>query len=201
MQIEPGGLSRTVRIGLFGGSFDPVHLGHLLVAQAALEEIGLSRLFLIPAARSPFKPDQAPAEAGTRLRLLRMALAGMATCEVDEQEIARGGISYTIDTVRRYAERFPGVELHYVIGADHVAKLATWRDAKELASLVELVVVPRPEAEMTVLPAPWRGTRLSGFPIAVSSSEIRSRISCGLPVDLLTGPVVAEAIRKNRLYL
>ena len=96
------------RIGLFGGSFDPVHLGHLLVAQAAREELDLARLFFIPAAQSPFKPDSQPTPAPERLRLLRLALAGKTWCEIDEQEIQRGGVSYTIDTVRDYAGRFPG---------------------------------------------------------------------------------------------
>ncbi len=81
------------RIGLFGGSFDPVHLGHLLVAQAAQEELDLARLFFIPAAHSPFKPESAPTPAPERLRLLRLALAGKTWCEIDEQEIRRGGVS------------------------------------------------------------------------------------------------------------
>src|SRR5271165_3132622 len=95
------------RIGLFGGSFDPVHLGHLLVAQAAREELGLARLFFVLAAQSPFKPERQPTPARERLHLLRLALAGWSWCELDDQEIKRGGISYTIDTVRDYAARFP----------------------------------------------------------------------------------------------
>src|SRR4051812_1114668 len=95
------------RLGLFGGSFDPVHRGHLLVAQSALEELALSRLFFIPAAQSPFKPGTNPAPVHQRLRLLRMALAGQTRYEIDEQETKRGGISYTIDTVQDYAQRFP----------------------------------------------------------------------------------------------
>src|SRR5512136_1165627 len=104
------------RIGLFGGSFDPVHLGHLLVAEAAREELDLGRLFFIPAAQSPFKPDTQPSPASERLRLLRLALAGQAWCEIDEQEIQRGGVSYTIDTVRDYARRFPEAQRFYLIG-------------------------------------------------------------------------------------
>ena len=105
------------RISLFGGSFDPVHLGHLLVAQAACEEAGLERLFFIPAAQSPFKPGTISAPAAERLRLLRLALAGKSNYEIDEQEIKRGGVSYTIDTVRDYVSRFPGAELFYLIAA------------------------------------------------------------------------------------
>src|SRR6266498_3674582 len=101
------------KIGLFGGSFDPVHLGHLLVAEAAREELQLSRLFFIPTAQSPFKPDTVPAPADQRLRLLRLALAGQGDCEIDDQEIKRGGFSFTIDTVRDYARRFPRTPLAY----------------------------------------------------------------------------------------
>ncbi len=96
------------RIGLLGGSFNPVHLGHLLVAQAAREELQLSRLFFIPAAQSPFKPGLPLAPAEQRLRLLRLALAGQTDCEIDDLEIKRGGVSYTIDTLRDYVRRFPG---------------------------------------------------------------------------------------------
>src|SRR5208283_1693819 len=103
-----------MEIGLFGGSFDPVHLGHLLVAQVAMEELGLDRLFFIPAAQSPFKPDSRPAPASARLQLLRLALAGRTNCEIDEQEIRRGGISYTVDTLRDYAKKFPGAQMYYL---------------------------------------------------------------------------------------
>src|SRR5512133_1187528 len=99
------------RLGLFGGSFDPVHAGHLLVAQAAREELALDRLFFIPAAQSPFKPDRLPTPPRLRLMLLRLALAGQSWCELDDQELVRGGISYTIDTVRDYARRYPQSQL------------------------------------------------------------------------------------------
>src|SRR5208282_1367068 len=96
-----------MKIGLFGGSFDPVHWGHLLVARAAREEAGLDRVFFIPAAQSPFKPSAQPAPAAERLRWLRLALAGDTAAEVDDQEIRRGGPSYSIDTVRAYARNHP----------------------------------------------------------------------------------------------
>lgn len=190
-----------MKIGLFGGSFDPVHLGHLLVAQAAREELGLSRLFFIPATQSPFKPERTLAPAQERVRLLRLALAGQTWCDVDEQEIQRGGISFTIDTVRDYASRFPGGTFFYLIGADHVSKLPEWREAVELARLAEFVVIPRPGQAEAPLPEPFRGRTLTGFPLGVSSSQIRSRVREGLPIDALVPGPVAEAIRNNRLYL
>ena len=189
------------RIGLFGGSFDPVHLGHLLVAQAAREELGLTRLFFIPAAQSPFKPDSKPTSGNERLQLLRLALAGKTWCEIDEQELQRGGVSYTIDTVRDFAQRFAGAEIFYLIGTDHVAKLPQWREARELARLAEFVVIPRPGEAEAPFPKPFRGRVLQGFPFEVSSSQIRARVRAGLPVDALLPAAVAEAVRNNQLYL
>ncbi|MBI3852677.1 MAG: nicotinate (nicotinamide) nucleotide adenylyltransferase [Verrucomicrobia bacterium] len=190
-----------MKLGLFGGSFDPVHLGHLLVAQAAREELELTRLYFIPAAQSPFKPAIEPTPAPLRLRLLRLALAGQMFCEIDDQEITRGGVSYSIDTVRDYTRRFPQAKLFYLIGADHIAQLPKWREAGELAKLVEFVVIPRPGEKSAPLPAPFRGRTLIGFPLGVSSSQIRARVKGRLPIDWLVPPTVAEAIHNNRLYL
>lgn len=189
------------RIGLFGGSFDPVHLGHLLVARAAIEELRLDRLFLIPAAQSPFKPDQHPAPAHLRVQMLRLAFAGRSDCEVDEQEIRRGGTSYTIETVRDYARRCPGTEILYLVGADNVPHLAQWREAGELAQLVEFVAIPRPGEAPPAFPAPFRGRTLTGFPFGVSSSQIRARVKVGRAIADLVPAAVVEAIQNNRLYL
>lgn len=188
------------RIGLFGGSFDPVHHGHLLVAQAACEELALSRLFFIPAAQSPFKPDASPAPANQRLRLLRLALAGRSGYEIDDQEIQRGGVSYTIDTVQSYGGRWPQAQLFYLIGADHIPQLPKWRAAEELARLVEFVVIPRPGETAAVLQPPFRQRTLAGFPLGVSSSQVRSRIKAGLSIELLVPAAVAEAIRNDGMY-
>jgi len=201
-----------MKLGLFGGSFDPVHLGHLLAAQAAVEELGLDRLFFIPAAQSPFKPASQPAAPLARLRLLRLALAGKTNCEIDDQEIRRGGVSYSIETVRDYARRFPKAELFYLIGADNAAKLNEWRDARELAKLTEFVALPRfvwssgfsrsepPEGGTPNFPPPFRGRTLKGFPLAVSSSDIRARVKAGLSIEPLVPPAVAQAIRAAKLY-
>ena len=213
------------RIGLFGGSFDPVHLGHLLVARAACEELSLDRLYFIPAAQSPFKLTQMPAPGSERLRLLRLALAGQTEYEVDPQELIRAGLSFTIDTARDYAQRFPGSELFYLLGADHVAQLPKWREAATLAELVQFVIIPRPpgseppralveaahaslEVEIefptavsTAAIPSFRIQMLKGFPLALSSSQIRQRVRAGLSIDSLVPPEVAEAIRNNRLYL
>ena len=190
-----------MKLGLFGGSFDPVHLGHLLAAQAAIEELGLDRLFFVPAAQSPFKTTVQPAPVPVRLQMLRLALAGKTNCEIDEQEIRRGGVSYTIETLRDYARRFPRAELFYLIGADNAAKLNEWREAGELAKLAEFVAIPRPGGITAVFHPPFRGRTLKGSPTAISSSEIRARVKAGLPIDPLVPGFVAEVIRANGLYL
>lgn len=189
-----------LRIGLYGGSFDPVHLGHLFVAQAAREELDLDRLFFIPAARSPFKSETSPAPDTVRLQLLRLALAGKTDCEVDDQEIRRGGTSYTIETLRDYAKRFPAAEVFYLIGADNAAKLNEWREPNELARLAEFVAVPRPGGAVAIFPPPFRGQTLRGFPFAVSSSQIRARVKAGLTIENLVPAAVAEAIRAAKIY-
>ena len=198
MQISPPELNR---IGLFGGSFDPIHSGHLLVAQAAMEELHLDRLFFVPAAQSPFKPDSKPIDADERVRLIRLALAGSPRYEIDLQEIHRGGVSYTIDTLHDFTNQNPDAEIYYLIGDDHVAKLPTWKGAEKLASQTQFAIIPRPGSGSVELPPPFRGQRLKGWPLGVSSSQIRERIRAGRTIDHLVPKAVAEAIRNNRLYL
>jgi nicotinate-nucleotide adenylyltransferase len=189
------------RIGLFGGSFDPVHNGHLLVAMAAMEELALDRLFFIPAAQSPFKPESKPAASEARLRLLRLALAGQTRYEIDDEEVKRGGTSYTIDTVRNYTSRFPKAELLYLIGTDNIPHLHKWRSAHELAKLVQFVAISRPDEPSPTAPPGFRVRHLHGFPLRLSSSQIRERVRAGNPIDNLVPATVAEAIHNSRLYL
>ena len=187
-------------LGLYGGSFDPVHLGHLLVAHAALEELALDRLVFIPAAQSPFKPSRNPAPDPIRLRLLRLALVGESRMAVDDFELRRGGISYSIDTAREFAARTPNAQLLWLIGADHVAALPKWRDAEALARLVEFVVIPRPGEDTRPLPEPFHLRHLRGFPLQLSSSEIRDRIRGDRPWSHLVPAAVAEVIRDTGMY-
>ena len=198
------------RIGLFGGSFDPVHLGHTMVARAALAEVPLDRLFIIPAAQSPFKPEQSPAPAADRLEWLQLAFADEPRCEIDAQEIERAGVSYTIDTVRDYAGRFPEAELFYLIGADHVPTLPEWREAAALADAATFVVVPRPdgsgegawklETGVAEFPPSFRGTMLRGEPTAISASDLRNRLRAGKSIENFVPPQVAAALKVRHSY-
>jgi nicotinate-nucleotide adenylyltransferase len=190
-----------MRIGLYGGSFDPVHLGHLLVAQAAREEACLDRIIFIPAAQSPFKPGRKLTPDHLRLAMLRHALAGRPWTDIDLQELNRGGVSYTIDTIRQYRQTNPSSQIHYLIGADHVSQLPKWREAAELAQLVHFLVIPRPGSADQSFPSPFHGSFLRGFPLGLSASEIRGRAKARLPIDLLVPPGVPEIIQNNALYL
>ncbi len=190
------------RIGIFGGSFDPVHNGHVMVARAALAEAGLDRLLIVPAAQSPFKPDQTLAPPMDRLAWLRLAFLDESRCEVDAQEIRRADVSYTIDTVRAVAERFPGAELFVLIGADHVATLPDWREASALAEAVTFVVVPRPGDGVPALdcPAPFRGRVLRGQPMDIAASDLRARLRAGESIEEFVPPTVAAALKVEHSY-
>ena len=196
----PQNPDRAPRLGLYGGSFDPLHRGHLLVAQAALEELALDRLFFIPAAQSPFKPGSRPAPDAARLRMLRRSLAGQSRTEVHCDELTRGGVSYSIDTVNAFRARNPGAELFWLIGADHVPTLPQWREALALAEAVTFVVIPRPGQPQATLPPPWRLRHLRGWPLGVSSSEIRDRVRNGMSFEHLVPSGTAEIIASEGLY-
>ena len=193
-------VSSLKSVGLFGGTFNPVHLGHTMVAHSALEELALDRLFIIPVARSPFKPEDEPAPGATRLEWLRLAFAEMAGCEIDAQEIERAGVSYSIDTVRAVAERFPDAELFYLIGADHVPTLPEWREAEALAALATFVVIPRPGETENQFPEPFRGRVLRGQPVEISASDIRARLREGKSIEQLVPPGVAAALKTGHIY-
>ena len=187
-------------LGIFGGTFDPVHNGHLMLADAALSELQLDRLYLVPAAQSPFKPEDTPTGNGARLELLQLAFADHDRCEIDPQELQRGGTSYTIDTLREYTARHHNATLTCLIGADHVPTLPQWRDAEELAELAEFAAVPRPGEAPINFPPPFRGHWLSGEPVAVAASDIRARVREGQEIQHLVPPAVAGAIANLNLY-
>ena len=142
----------VMRIGLYGGSFNPVHYGHVNVAQMAISDLVLDRLLVIPAHVSPFKTDVSddlPTPPWDRLELVRAAFAGMEKVVVDEREIRRGGVSFAIDTVREIAAENPGAELFFIMGEDSVVGLARWKEIDALRSLVTFKAYPRTKESST----------------------------------------------------
>jgi nicotinate-nucleotide adenylyltransferase len=182
------------RTGLFGGSFDPIHVGHLILAREALERLALERVIFIPAGISPHKLDRAPAPAEARLEMVRAAVEGEPGFEVDDCEMRREGPSFAVDTARLMQARDPGAELFYFIGEDNLAKLDTWREIGELRRLVQFVVLARgPSGEDGGFP---RITRQ----VDVSSTEVRNRVARGLSIRYLLPAAACEVIYRNGLY-
>jgi nicotinate-nucleotide adenylyltransferase len=191
-----------MKIGFIGGSFDPVHFGHLVAAQDAYERGGLDRLVFMPAAQAPLKSGAVNASAEARLAMLRAAIGGDSRFGISDYEVRKGGVSYTINTVRYLKTQFPDDELVWVIGADQVERLHLWREIGELVKLVEFVALARPgcaQAEDIKI----EGLRLRWCPghlLAISSTEVRERVAAGLPVDFLIPHMAVEYITETGLY-
>jgi nicotinate-nucleotide adenylyltransferase len=132
-----------LRIGIYGGSFDPVHLGHLLVAETVREQVGLDKVLFIPAFQSPLKLDYPPISGRARLEMLQLAVGGNPFFEIDDRELQRGGISYTVDTLRELQREKPDVEWFLLMGGDSLVDLGRWKEPIELCKLAIPVVVAR----------------------------------------------------------
>lgn len=185
------------RVGIFGGTFDPVHHGHLLLAEAALEQLDLDRILFIPAALSPFKQDRPPgASPEQRLRMLRLATAFEPRFEVDDRELHRDGPSFTLETVRSLLGDHPGVRFLLLIGADNLGDLHRWHGIDELSNLVDFAVLDR-NGDPAV--------NSCGFPVVkrqinLSSTEIRERLARGLSVRFMVPAPVYDMIMSEHPY-
>jgi nicotinate-nucleotide adenylyltransferase len=183
-----------MRIGIYGGTFNPVHHGHLILARQALEEFKLDRLVFVPAAESPFKIQNHSAPAGDRLAMLRLAIAGEDRFSVDPLEIERGGISYSIDTVKLFCNRDPGAELFFLVGEDNADRLTEWHRFEELKKLVYFVVLSRSEDfQSPEYPVVQRR-------IEISSTEIRNRVANQESITYLVPESVKHYIEQHQLY-
>jgi nicotinate-nucleotide adenylyltransferase len=191
-----------MKIGLMGGSFDPVHFGHLVAAQDAVEQHQLDRLILVPAAQAPLKPADVQSRGEDRLAMLRLATDWDHRFEIDDIEIRRGGVSYTIDSARYFREKFPQDQLFWIIGGDQLPKLHLWRDIEELAKLVEFIFLERPgHPARPTSPVPGlRLHRCDGHLIEISSTELRDRVRRGLSLDYFVPHKAIVYIQEKQLY-
>jgi len=187
-----------MRIGVLGGTFDPPHHGHLIVAGDVCEALSLDRLLLVPSAEPPHKPGAVQASAEQRLRLVRAAVEGDSRFEVDDLELRRTGPSYTVDTLRLLRERHPGCELYFLIGVDQVRELHTWREPEEVARLATLVAVSRGGEDPGASPYPLR--RVAVTRIDISATEVRRRVREGRSIRYLVPEGVRELIEREGLY-
>ena len=161
-----------MKVGIYGGSFNPVHFGHVGIARKAIADLGLDRLIVVPANVSPFKTEEVPPPMPwDRVELVQAAFRDVEKAVVDLREVERGGVSYAIDTVREIAAENPGAELFFIVGEDSVPGIPMWKGSEELQRLCTFKSYPRtPE----------------------SSTEIRRRLAAGEPVDDLVPPAVAK---------
>ena len=190
------------RLGFLGGSFDPVHLGHLMAAQDAFESMALEKVVFVPTAQSPLKEAIPGITDEDRLALLWAAIGQDGRFDISMSEINRGGVSYTIDTVDVLTDENPDARLFWIIGADQAASLSGWHRIDELAVRVEFIVLDRPGYN-------WRGSgpepgiRLHPIKsrlLDISSSEIRRRARAGLSLKNLVPEEVASEISRLHLY-
>ena len=185
-----------MKIGVFGGTFDPPHIGHLIVARDACDLLRLDRLLFVPARQPPHKLDQPVTPAAVRLELLRAALDGDHRFEICDLEIHRVGPSFTVDTLRELKLRHPRDELLLLLGVDQVRELETWREPEEIAKLARIVALRR---EGVADRAP-DGAALSVTRVGVSSTDIRNRVAEGRSIRYLVPAAVEAIIAENGLY-
>ena len=189
------------RVGLFGGSFDPVHNAHVALARTALDQLALDELRWIPVGR-PWQKARRLAPAADREAMVRLAIAGEPRFRLDRIELRRHGPTFTLDTVRELAAAEPGTEWVLILGQDQYASLHTWRDWRELLGMVTLAIANRPDAEPAV------NAQIANVPhhmvnlpmMDVSSTEVRRRVAAGESIASLVPPAVASYIERRQLY-
>lgn len=187
------------RVGILGGTFDPPHNGHLLLALDALDALELNELILVPAARQPLKHRAQMSDPAHRLAMTRCLATADPRLHVDGSEVARGGLSFTIDTVRAITAARPDAELFLLMGADTAATLPQWREPEALALLVQLAVAGR-GLEAPAMPLGFRAHPLPTRRVDISATEIRTRVGAGRSIRGFVPDAVADYIAAHGLY-
>jgi len=198
-----------MKLGVLGGTFDPIHNGHILMAEEASCRLNLKEVIFIPAGHPYFKEDLQVTGAEHRLRMVQLAIAGKPSFRLSTMEIDRVGVTYTVDTIRELARHLaPQDELFFIMGWDNLRELPMWFRPSELISLCKLVVVPRADClppdlsqlETKIFGITQRVIMLDKPEIEISSSEIRERVRLGVRIDGLVPGPVAGYIAENGLY-
>jgi len=191
------------RIGVFGGTFDPPHLGHLVLAEWAWARLRRDRVLLVPAGAPPHKLGRRLSEPAHRLAMTRLAVRGNPALAVADLEARRAGPSFTVDTLGTLRARYPGARLFLLMGADSLADFPTWREPERIARLATLVVAARPRpgaARRARLPRGARVVHLDNPLVDISSSALRARARARRPLRYLVPDAVAAYIERQRLY-
>lgn len=199
---------RTYRLGIMGGTFDPIHYGHLVTAEQAREALDLDLVLFLPAGAPAFKLNQKVSSPEDRYAMTVLATAANEAFYTSRLEIDRGGVTYTVDTLNYLRERYPrNVKLYFITGADAILDIVSWHDAGQIAELATLIAATRPGYDISQA---HERIEASGFPfdvryieipaLAISSTNIRQRVALGKSIRYLTSESVIGYIRKNRLY-
>jgi nicotinate-nucleotide adenylyltransferase len=188
------------RLGILGGTFDPVHVAHLAAASAARCQLELSRVLVVVAGDPWQKRGRVCAPAEARFEMVEAAIDGVAGLEASRLEIDRTGPTYTIDTVEALRREIPAGELFLIVGSDVAASLETWHRADALRAAVTLAIVERDDGAASTPPPGWRGLGVHMPRLDVSSTEMRRRVAAGESVDFLVPPPAARVLRARGLY-
>lgn len=199
--MDIGGEQHLRRLGVLGGTFDPIHLGHLVAASEALHHLALDRIVLVPTGHPWQKTGYSDPE--DRFMMATLAAATHPRLAVSRIEIDRRGPTYTVDTLESFRSFFGDIELFFIAGADAVLELGTWHRVEDLAKLAEVVAVTRPGSDLSGFRAEqgWPTVRHLEIPgIAISSTDIRARVAEGRPIDYLVPAEAVRYIRDHGLY-
>ncbi len=190
------------RIGIFGGTFNPPHMGHLLLARMVRERCGLDRVLWVPNSRSPFKIGEDLAPAADRLAMVRAATAGDADFAVSEIETRQGGTSYTVETLRKLRAEYPDATFRLIVGSDQLPGFTRWREPEEIVRLAPLIVFPRAGYEQAAIPEGLENysERIDAPRIDLSSTDIRARLRAGKSIRRMTPPAALAIITERELY-
>ena len=187
-------------IGIYGGTFDPIHLGHLITAQSVKEIRELEKIVFIPAYISPHKQHAKASNAQHRLNMLKLALDEIPFFECSDFEIKQHTISYTIDTLREYKKHYDEIDL--IIGYDNIFQFHTWKEPDEILKLADLIVLKRKSSHPPQFEDKYyhQAVFVQTRGIEISATDIRERVKNGLPINFLVPPAVMEYIYKQNLY-
>lgn len=192
-----------MRLAIFGGSFDPPHVGHLLAAEDAFDRLSLDRIVFVPTATQPLKIDSAVASAEQRVAMVRLLVEGDARFDVSTVEVDRAGLSFTVDTLTHYAEIYPAAERFLLLGTDVLATFAQWRQPERVLQLARPVILEREGDRTATIPADvdeGAVLRLRTRRVDVSSTEIRERVRRGKSIRGFVTDSVAAYIARDSLY-
>jgi nicotinate-nucleotide adenylyltransferase len=191
-------MRKTTRIGILGGAFNPIHIGHLVLAEEARKFLGLKKVIFVPTNLPPHKGARELASARNRLRMVLLATKPNPSFCVSDLEIKRGGISYSIETVKELKSTFRRVKLYFIVGSDFLKEFSRWKDKIELSKICKFAIAPRPGFPLKKVPQKMQVIEIS-VP-DVSSSDIRRRIKTNKSICHLVPEEVRKYILKKRLY-